>query len=150
MQEKRPGRNFPGHRESKKALRANASVCGVVGQFMGVRHLLALGFVLHGAEGVAVGKGLAAGRADDLVFHVTAYRGIIDLLVIALLGFERPGLNRTVDLTQVVDTGVHLRGRTGFHEVGNGNGRQQANDGHDDHDLDQGEAALPGCLDLHC
>ena len=60
----------------------------------------------------------------------------------ALLLLEGPLLFRTIDLAQVVDASVGLRGGAGFHEVGNGDRRQEADDGHDDHDFNEGEAGF--------
>ena len=57
----------------------------------------------------------------------------------ACLVFQCPGLDRAINLAQVVDAGVFLRLRAGADEVGNGNRGQQANDGDDDHDFHQRE-----------
>jgi hypothetical protein len=61
--------------------------------------------------------------------------------------FERPLLGGIVNPTQVVDTGIGLRGGTSLHKVGNRDGRQQADNGHDDHDFHQCEARLTEVLD---
>jgi len=53
--------------------------------------------------------------------------------------FQRPLIFRSVDLAEVVDTSIGLRGRTGFHEVRNRDRSQQADDGHNNHDFNQGE-----------
>ena len=37
----------------------------------------------------------------------------------------------------------------GAHEVGNGDRRQEADDGHHDHDFNEGEAGFAGRIDLH-
>jgi len=55
----------------------------------------------------------------------------------------------TVDLAQVVDAGVGLRVLARFDEVGNRDGRQEADDGHDDHDFHQGEARFIDFIDSH-
>ena len=65
------------------------------------------------------------------------------------LGFQGPLLLGTVDLAQVVDAGVLLRGRAGAHEVGDGDGGQQADDGHHDHDFHQREARLFDGIEFH-
>jgi len=48
----------------------------------------------------------------------------------------------TVDLTEVVDAGIGLRILARFDEVGDRDCRQEADDGHDDHDFHQREARL--------
>ena len=70
-----------------------------------------------------------------------------------LASFESELIGRPVNLAEVVDAGVGLRGGTGFHEVRNRNCRQQADNGHDDHDFHQGEARLTdvfGLFHLFC
>src|SRR5437667_502103 len=62
---------------------------------------------------------------------------------------DLPLLNAAVNLPQIVDAGVHLRGGAGFDEVGDGDRSQKADDGHYDHDFHQREAALAGCADFH-
>jgi hypothetical protein len=57
-------------------------------------------------------------------------------------GFQRILIGRRVNLAEVVDAGVLLGGGACFHEVGDGDGRQEADDGHDDHDFHQRETAL--------
>ena len=66
-----------------------------------------------------------------------------------LLGFQCPLLLGTVDLTQVVDASVGLRGGAGLHEVRNRNRRQQTDDGYNDHDFYQGETRFHRCSNLH-
>ncbi len=56
--------------------------------------------------------------------------------------FQRQLIRRGVNLAQVVDAGIHLRGGAGLHEVGNGDRCQQADNGHDNHDFHQCEACL--------
>src|SRR5262249_22821475 len=55
---------------------------------------------------------------------------------------QRILLHRAVILAEVIDASVGLGGGARLHEVGNRNGRQEANDGHHDHDFHQGEARL--------
>ena len=61
---------------------------------------------------------------------------------------KRPLLLGAVNLAKVVDAGVHLGLGASLYEVGNGNGRQQADDGHDNHDFNQRESRgfSPGCF----
>ena len=54
-----------------------------------------------------------------------------------------------VDLAQVIDAGVLLGLSARSHEVGDGNGGQQTNDGDHDHDFHQGETCLTICFNLH-
>lgn len=63
--------------------------------------------------------------------------------------FQSPFLLRTVDLTEVIDTGILLRRGAGVHEVGDRDGGQQTDDGHDDHDLNQREALLCEFVEFH-
>jgi len=53
--------------------------------------------------------------------------------------FQRKLIGRGVDLAEVVDTAIGLGGGAGFQKAGNRYGREQADDGHDDHDFYQGE-----------
>ena len=61
--------------------------------------------------------------------------------------FQRPYLGGAVNLPHIVDAGIGLRSGTSLHEVGNRDCRQQADDGHDDHDFHQSEARLTETLD---
>lgn len=63
--------------------------------------------------------------------------------------FERPLFFCPLNLTEVVDAGILLRGGTGFHKVGNRDRREQADDGHYDHDFHQREAGFMGGSYLH-
>ena len=62
--------------------------------------------------------------------------------------FQSPLLLGTVDLPQVVNASIFLRGGTGAHEVRNRDRRQKANDGHDNHDFHEREARLARILVL--
>ena len=73
--------------------------------------------------------------------------GIADGATGGFAFFQRPLLGSAVKLPQVVDAGIGLRGGTSLHEVGNRDGRQQADDGHDDHDFHQSEPRLTEILD---
>ena len=57
-----------------------------------------------------------------------------------LLVLERPLLLGAVKLAQVVDARIRLGRGARFDEVRNGDCSEEANDGHDDHDFNQGEA----------
>ena|GEM_PF-4965301 len=52
---------------------------------------------------------------------------------------QRPLLDGSRDLAQVVNAGIRLRSGACPHKVRDGNGGQQADDGHHDHDFHQGE-----------
>ena len=66
------------------------------------------------------------------------------------LVFQRPLVGRRVNLAEVVDASIGLRGGACFHEVRNRDGREEADDGHDDHDFNQREAGLADVFDgLH-
>ena len=54
--------------------------------------------------------------------------------------FQRELVGRRVKLAEVVDASVGLRGGTRFHEVRDRNRREEADDGHNDHDFDEREA----------
>jgi hypothetical protein len=56
--------------------------------------------------------------------------------------FQGPLLFGLINDAEVIDTAIGLRRLTGTHVVGNPDGRQEADDGHDDHDLHQREARL--------
>ena len=100
-------------------------------------------------DGVAIREGSAAGRANDRVLqirgHVCFHNGGCGIL----LELERPLLDRTINLTEIVDTGILLRGGAGFDEVGDRDRCEQADDGHYDHDFNQREAGFIGRIDLH-
>ena len=56
--------------------------------------------------------------------------------------FQGELVGRRVNLAEVVDASVGLRLSARFHEVRNRNCRQEADDGHDDHDFDEREARI--------
>ena len=66
-----------------------------------------------------------------------------------LIGFQRPLLLRTVNLAKVVDTGIGLGRLTSANEVRNRDRSEEADDGHNDHDFNEGETGFAGCIDLH-
>jgi len=61
-----------------------------------------------------------------------------------LAGFQSPLIHCGINLAEVVDASIRLGGCPRFHKVRNGDGRQEADDGHDDHDFHQGEAGFTG------
>ena len=84
--------------------------------------------------------GNAAGRVKP---DVRRQIGAQDDGVTGLLApFERKLVGRRVNLAEVVDAGIRLRGGASFYEVRNRDSRQEANDGHDNHDFHQRKARL--------
>ena len=59
-----------------------------------------------------------------------------------LAGFQRELVSRRINLAEVVDASIGLRLSARFHEVRNRDCRQEADDGHDDHDFDEREARI--------
>src|SRR4051794_6998264 len=72
-----------------------------------------------------VGVGSATWAFRSATFDVGIDRSRIRGRASALLVLECPLFLRTIDLAEVVDTGVFLGGRARFHEVRNGNSGQQ-------------------------
>jgi len=74
----------------------------------------------------------------EVVLHVSAgRRGGVVLLV-----FQRPLLLGGINLAEIVDAAVLLGRIARPDEVGDGDGGQQADDGHNDHDFDERKARL--------
>ena len=70
---------------------------------------------------------------------------------VALVLIHPPLLLRAVDQAQVVDAGVLAAGRTSLEEARDGDSGEQADDGYDDHDFDEGEVlAFHGHFLLVC
>ena len=63
--------------------------------------------------------------------------GIVDGRTGDLALFQGPLVGRRVNLAEVVDASVGLRGGTSLHEVRNRDRREEADDGHNDHDFNQ-------------
>jgi hypothetical protein len=99
------------------------------------------GLILNGPQVITIGKRVASGRANNLVLEITADVTELRLGVVRLLGFQCPGLDRAIDLAQVIDAGIHLGRGTGFDEVRYRDRCQQPDNRHDDHDFHQGEAS---------
>jgi hypothetical protein len=88
--------------------------------------LLAKGTDGHGAEGVAVGEGVSACWANNLVFEVGAYIGVEHGRSSRFALLHRPLLDGAVDLPQVVDAGILLGVGAGAEEIRNRNNSEQA------------------------
>jgi hypothetical protein len=54
-----------------------------------------------------------------------------------------------INVPQIADARVLLRRSSCLDEVGDRDGSQQSNDGHNDHDLHQRKTRLGGCVYLH-
>jgi len=74
---------------------------------------------------------------------------VVDAAAAGFIMFHRELGGRRVNLAEVVDASVGLRGGAGFHEVRNRDGRQKADDGHDDHDFNQRETACSFMYRFH-
>ena len=124
-------------------------------QHMRGRNDLANGSRLHVTDRVARRKG--AGRirraARERAKITAAHVGLDVRLrrggVGGSLVFQGPLLLGTVNLTEVVDAGILLRGGAGANEVGNRDGGQETDNGHDDHDFHQREALFAGFILFH-
>jgi len=98
------------------------------------------GLCAHGVVAVIAAGGARRQAAGGVQLDVRRevrreLYGVAGLLVL----IERKQTGGAVNLFQVVDAGVGLCSGAGAHEVGNRNRRQQAKDGHDDHDFHQRE-----------
>jgi len=70
--------------------------------------------------------------------------GVCNSRTVGLPVFQRPFIDASINLTEVVNAGIALWCGAGTYEVGDRNRRQQADNGHDDHDFHQREARLAG------
>ena len=95
------------------------------------------------------GRVVTASRANDRALQITAHVGERRKGVRGLLGLQRPLLSGAVDLSQVIDASVHLRGGARPNEVRNRDRGQQTDDGDHDHDFHEREARFLICSALH-
>ena len=86
---------------------------------------------------IAVREGRAAGGTDNRVLQIWRYVTLSNRCSSVLLLLQGPLLNGAVDLAQVVDASVHLRCCASPDKVGNRDRSKQADDGYDDHDLNE-------------
>jgi len=63
--------------------------------------------------------------------------------------FERPGLFRAVDLAKIINARALLRLEARADKIRDGDGGQEADDGHDNHDLNQRETSRADDFILH-
>jgi hypothetical protein len=61
--------------------------------------------------------------------------------------FQGPLLLGRVNDAEIVDASIGLGGLTSFHEIRNRDSRQEADDGHNDHDFNQRKAGLTSIFD---
>src|SRR5262245_28443207 len=104
---------------------------------------LHLRVVTHFEELVCRIVGGALGLDTNVVIRAEQSRGH-DRLSSGDLLLQGPGLRGTVNLLKVSNARVLLTVLTGLDEVWNRDGGQQSNDGHNNHDFNQGESGLPG------
>lgn len=91
------------------------------------------------------GRSGAGGAATEVRLDVRQYRdGILRSAV-----FQGPGLLGAVNLAQVVDAGALLRLEPGADEIGDRDRREQADNGHHNHDLHQCEPRRPDRSNFH-
>ena len=88
-------------------------------------------------------RNAASGVELDVRGQVT---GIVDGSAGGLAVFKGEFIGGSIDLAQVIDASIGLRGSTSLHEVRNRDRSQQTDDGHDDHDFNQGETRLTDVL----
>ena len=99
------------------------------------RLLLTNGFLRYVHDGIAVTERGSTRRTYYGVFEITADVTEPDGCGSVLLVLQRPLLNRSINLAEVVDTGVLLGRGARLDEVRDCDGRQQSDDCHDDHDF---------------
>src|SRR5689334_22142595 len=95
------------------------SATGVSREFVRRADFGANRLCLHINDGIAISERGAAGRANHRVLQVTADVGVLDAGIGGLFVLERPLLNGAVDLAEVIDAGVRLRGCARLDEVRN-------------------------------
>ena len=111
--------------------------------------LLANRLVSNSSQSIAIAESRTALRTDDRVLQIRADVSESDLRGRVFLVLERPLLDRAVDLPQIIDAGILLRGGAGADKVGDGDGSQQADNCDHDHDFHQRETRLAGSSNLH-
>jgi len=95
--------------------------------------------------GVTIGAASRTGRNRTIRIQLDIRRQVIwevNRCSRCLALFQRELLRRRVNLAEVVDAGIGLRCGAGFHKVRNRDRRQQADNGHNDHDFNQRETSL--------
>ena len=80
------------------------------------------------------------------IFFGTEKVGVNRLIGFAHVVVHGPGDLRVSHLFQVRDANAAAAGGAGFNEIGNGDSRQEADDGHNDHDFHERESGLTARL----
>ena len=110
--------------------------------------------VLHRVDGISAAEARtrSARRTHDRILQVTADLREGDRIPWGGLAFQRPLLNGTIDLAQVVNARVLLSCGARPDEVRYRNRRQEADDGHHDHDFYQRKRAVSiyFCFHVFC
>ena len=101
---------------------------------------------VHRVDSVAAGGG-AIGECVFVYIHLQVIWGW--LVGIALSVFQRPLVLGRIHLAKIVDANVFLRRVARPNEVRDGNGHQQTDDGHHDHDFHKREALFGQGFDFH-
>ncbi len=97
-----------------------------------------------GVAAVSRATGDAAGSIQlDIGRQVRVHR---DAGAGGLALFQSELVGRRINLAEVVDTGIGLRGGARFHEVRDRDRGEEADDGHNDHDFDEREARFTDVL----
>ena len=110
-----------------------------------------LGQLANRADRVATARRAGGDGASNVQLDVrrqSRSQGRVHRSTGGLVGFQGPLINSGVNLTHIVNTGIGLGGGTRFHEVRDSDSREQADDGHDNHDFNQRKARLAGILVL--
>jgi len=131
-------------RNQRRQMLGNVEISteGHVGHHSGVARVTA-------QYGAFRGQRAADVRAGQLSFADVGQDIRISRLSTATLPFfQGPLLLGRINLAQIVDARIGLRGLTGLHKVRNRNRRQQADDGHDNHDFHQGETRVTDVFGL--
>jgi len=111
--------------------------------------LQASGFICHGGNGIAIGKGFATGRANNGALQVGQHISGGYNRVGPLFQLGGPLLDGAVDLAQIIDANVLSRRGTGINHIRDSDGRQESNDSNHNHNLDQSETGVTGQSNFH-
>lgn len=116
---------------------------------MSRRDFLADWLCCHVNQCVTIRESCSARRTGDTVLQVWSYVSLSNRSRRVLLLLECPLLHRAIDLTQIIDASVHLRGCPSPNEVRNRDGCQQTDDGYHNHDLHQCKRCPAAVFDVH-
>ena len=100
------------------------------------RRRLATGRIrAYSAVGVTAAAWTFGSTTFDQRIHLSGIRRVSRCFI----RLKRPGFLRAVNLFKIIDAGRFLGVFTRFHKAGDGDGGQEADDGHNDHDFDERE-----------